>query len=190
MRRAASSALAKQRKDNVLPTAGLDESMLEFSDKQVAELTLQDYNKMKRKIAALKVGHLPASEIDDGLLAQCATFNKKLDTNFRNRRAEHKRKLKHVIKKSIILRGLRWWPADTKIDTGAIRDLAGQHGLVRGASCSMADVLLSGNPTEVLPKIRLAACLTGAMICNADFVRSAGQSVIFPILPRLSKCIR
>ena len=74
MRRAASSVLAKQRKDSNLPTAGLDESMLEFSDKQVAELAFQDHNKTKRKIAALKVGHLPAGDIDDGLLAQCAMY--------------------------------------------------------------------------------------------------------------------
>ena len=162
---------------NALPKLGLDENELEFGDAQVKELAFQQKNKLKRKVQALKAGHLLASEIDGDLVAELQQYDKRQATNYKARVCDRNRALSKVIKKDVKLRGLRWWPVTGQQDTPDIARMMIHHGLMRAESSATADVFLTGKNPAALPRpLRLAACLNGALACNVEYIRQEGKA--------------
>ena len=162
VRREATDAVACNKPPGPMPT---DADTITYNDKQAKEVNERNKKLDKRRIDALKAGHLQDNEVDAALIEAAIATIEKDRVNARDAATDKRRKLQIVAKRNLDIDG-------RSVYLGVPGpDLA---GMVASGSM-LADFIVVANPGDPSPLVKCAACLKGSSVCTKDFLATRGQ---------------
>jgi len=142
----------------------VDVGAIFFNEKQVKEAAMRMGKLQKRRIDALKAGHLQDDELDEALITDAIKNIEKDRVAQRDAAAEKRRKLQIVCKVDFELTGKTVYLQSHRRAPDSMEQV--NHPL--------ADFIICDTPGAPPPVLRFAACLHGSSICTQEFFQETG----------------